>query len=105
MSANVKELAPEEVGGIIAEGTVLVDFWAPWCAPCLMQGPILETVAEKVADSASIVKVDVDANPAAAEQFGVMSIPTLVLLKDGREVRRFVGMQPQEVLVAAISAA
>lgn len=68
-----------------------------------MQGPILETVAEKADGTASIVKIDVDANPAAAEKFGVMSIPTLVLLKDGQEVRRFVGMQPENALLDAIS--
>jgi len=103
MSANVKELAPESVDQELAEGTVLVDFWAPWCGPCRMQAPILDSVAQKIDGNAKIVKVDVDANPAAAQKFGVMSIPTLVLLKDGQEVRRFVGMQPEGELLAAIS--
>jgi thioredoxin 1 len=104
MAGNVKELNAENFGATIASGTVLVDFWAPWCGPCKMQGPILDKVAAKVGDKAVIAKVNVDESPALAAQFGVRSIPTLILFKDGLKVRDFIGVQQETALVEVLTA-
>lgn len=79
-------------------GTVLVDFWAPWCGPCKMIAPVLEELDTEIGDKVKIVKVDVDENPQSAGQFGIMSIPTLLILKDGEVVDKVVGFQPKEAL-------
>ena len=84
---------------------VLIDFWAPWCGPCRTQGPILETVSQQVGDQAIVAKVNVDEERELAGQFGVEAIPTLVLLKDGKVVNRFVGVQQAAQLVAALQGA
>lgn len=81
---------------------VLIDFWAPWCGPCRMQGPILEDVARAIGDKAVIAKVNVDEEPQLASQFGIQSIPTLVVLKEGRIQKRWVGVQQTQVLTAAL---
>ncbi|MBM4151942.1 MAG: thioredoxin [Kiritimatiellaceae bacterium] len=104
MSEQVKELTVENFAATIASGTVLVDFWAPWCGPCKMQGPILDKVAAKVGDKAVITKVNVDECPSLAAQFGVRSIPTLILFKDGQKVRDFIGVQQEPVLVEVLTA-
>ena len=70
---------------------VLIDFWAPWCGPCRMQGPILEDVARAIGDKAVIAKVNVDEEPALAARFGVQSIPTVLGFQNGRLVERWMG--------------
>ncbi|HYH04581.1 MAG TPA: thioredoxin [Bacillota bacterium] len=81
-----------------AGGVVLVDFWAPWCGPCRMLGPILEEVAQELADKVKVVKVNVDENPGLASQFNVMSIPTLIVFKQGQDVEKSVGALPKAAI-------
>lgn len=78
---------------------VLVDFWAPWCGPCRMQGPIVEDVAKEMEGQAKVAKLNVDENPTKAQQYGIMSIPTLIIFHKGQAVRQFVGVQSKETLV------
>ena len=99
---KVSHLTDENFDDVVANGVVLVDVWAPWCSPCLIQGPIVEKVAEAVDEKAKVVKLNADDGRVAAARFGIQAIPTLLLLKDGVEVERFVGVQRQETLVSAI---
>ncbi|PID87614.1 thioredoxin [Candidatus Gracilibacteria bacterium] len=87
----------------IKSGVVLVDFWAEWCGPCQMMLPILSDFAEEMGDKMKVGKVNVDENPALAQKFRVMSIPTIVVLKDGEMVEQLVGVQQKEVLVDVCS--
>lgn len=81
-----------------ASRPVLVDFWAPWCAPCHMVAPALERLARDQAKALKVVKVNVDENPNLASRYGAMSIPTMILIKGGREVDRWVGALPENVI-------
>ncbi len=81
---------------------VLVDFFADWCGPCKMQGPIVAEVAEEIGSVAKVGKLDVDANPETAQKFEVMSIPTLIIFKGGKAVETMVGLQPKESLTAKL---
>ncbi len=80
---------------------VLMDFWAPWCGPCRMIGPVVEEIAAERADI-KVCKVNVDEQPELAGQFGVMSIPTLVVIKNGKIVRQAVGARPKSAIVAML---
>ena len=101
----VREINDAEFEASTSTGTVLVDFHAEWCGPCQLQGPILDTVAEETEGTASIFKLDVDANRSTAERFAVRSIPYLVLLRDGEVVRTFTGLHDADTLVSALRSA
>src|SRR5690349_10648888 len=87
----------EEVGGESAP--VLIDFTAAWCPPCKAIAPILDELSDEYAGSLRIVKVDVDENPTTARRFDIRSMPTLVVLRDGAEVKRLIGARPKRMLL------
>ncbi len=87
----------------IATGVTLVDFWAPWCGPCQIMLPRLEELSAKVDGKAKVMKHDVDAEPATPSQFRIMSIPTIIIYKDGAPVEKFVGVQDIATLESAIA--
>jgi thioredoxin 1 len=82
--------------------TVLVDFWAPWCGPCRAVGPILEEIAKEYGDRLEVVKVNVDDNPDTAGKYGIRSIPTLLIINNGKVKETEIGMVPKEQLTALI---
>jgi thioredoxin 1 len=100
MSEYVKEVSDASFEKDVLQSTqpVLVDFWAAWCAPCRMIAPTVEAVAEQYQESASVVKLNVDENPAVAQRFGIKGIPTLILFREGKEAERIVGATSKETL-------
>ncbi|MCL6515948.1 thioredoxin [Alicyclobacillus sp.] len=82
---------------------VLIDFWATWCGPCRMMAPVIEEIAEEYADRLEVGKLDVDQNPQTASQFGIMSIPTLLVFKDGQVVKQLVGYRSKADLVSQLA--
>ena len=87
----------EQING--ADTPVLVDFWAEWCGPCKMIAPILEEIADERPDSIRIAKLNVDDAPEIARRFQVMSIPTMILFKNGEEAKRIIGAKPKQALL------
>ncbi len=92
------EISGKEFDNKISEGVVVIDFYAEWCMPCLMMAPIIEELAEKFKDKISFAKLNIDDNSEIAQEYSVMSIPTLIIFKDGKEVERIVGSLPQDLL-------
>ena len=87
-----------------AKTPVLVDFWATWCGPCRMVAPLVEELAEEYEGRVSFVKLDVDRNPKTASQYGIMSIPTLLIFKNGQPVSHIVGFRPKAELKRSLEA-
>ncbi|MEQ8201663.1 MAG: thioredoxin [Syntrophomonadaceae bacterium] len=102
--SNVKTITADNFESEVlkAEKPVLVDFWAPWCGPCKMIGPIVEVLAEENAAKLAVGKLNVDENPSLAAQYGVRGIPTLLFFKAGQEVKRIVGGQNKNQLQKTI---
>ena len=86
-----------------AEGLVLIDFWATWCPPCRLLGPVIAEIAEEQITSLKVGKVDVDEQKELASQFNIMSIPTMILFKDGKVVKEILGYKPKEEILKLIN--
>jgi thioredoxin 1 len=86
-----------------SEKPTLVDFWAPWCGPCQMMGPVIEELAKKMEGKAKIGKLNVDENPETAQRYGIMSIPSLKIFKGGQVVKELVGVQSKDVLMEELN--
>ena len=104
MSETIKNLTDETFDADLASSKepVLVDFWAPWCAPCRMVAPVLESISEEYAGRLRIAKVNVDDNPRVAASFRVSSIPTLILFREGKVVDLIIGAQPRSSIQTII---
>jgi len=103
--SNEIEFSESTFDSAAGRGVALVDFYADWCAPCKMQGPIVHALADEYAGRAAVGKLNVDRNQGVAQRYGVRGIPTLIVFRDGREVERLVGVQDQARLAAAIEKA
>jgi thioredoxin 1 len=100
---SILHLTSDSFDGAVATGTVLVDFWADWCGPCKMLAPIIEELSDEYADTVTFAKLDVDAAGEIAARYGISSIPTVLLFRNGEAVRGIVGAHPKEDYVAALS--
>jgi len=104
-SENITILSDDTFATTVAEDgePVLVDFWAEWCGPCKMIAPILDEIADEQVGTLKIAKLNVDEAPNTARQYEVMSIPTMILFKDGEPVKKIVGAKPKEALLGELS--
>jgi thioredoxin 1 len=92
-----------DVDVLKSEKTVVVDFWAAWCGPCKMVAPVLDEIAGENADKITVAKLDIDANPATARDYQVMSIPTMIVFQDGKPVKQIVGARPKAALLSDLA--
>jgi len=102
--ATIKNISAAEFDAAVAQGTVLADFWATWCSSCKMLGTVLEQAAKDIPDTVTVVKIDVDEAQELAAKLGVATLPTLILYKDGAQVKTLIGMQSRGKLVELLNA-
>lgn len=102
VSGLVQDLSPDSFNKAIKEQAALIDFWAPWCQACKIQDPILNDVSVGIGNQAVIAKVDVQEQRELASQYNIQYLPTLLLFSNGREMKRFIGVQNKEILIAEI---
>ena len=95
-------LTKDNFDSVTSSGLVLVDFWATWCGPCRMQAPILDELDEQLGSKVKVCKLDVDDHPDIAQRFGVFSIPTLIVFRDGQMIRKEVGVHSLEQLMSML---
>jgi len=100
--SEVKHLTSANFEESTSKGLVLIDFWAPWCGPCRMLGPVLDQVADEMGDEAVVGKINIDEEQDLAVKFGVRSIPAIFILKDGEVVESFVGVKDKSTLVNSL---
>lgn len=105
MAENLKYLNDDNFADVISQGVTLVDFYADWCGPCRMIAPMIEELANEMHDRATIAKLDVETAQEIASAFGITSIPTLILFKDGKEIQRIIGVHGKEDLKKMIVSA
>lgn len=103
--STAQDLTKDTFEQVVGDGVTLVDFWAEWCGPCRMMGPVLDQLADEYEGKVTIGKVDVDSEADLAAKYQVSSIPTLLVMKDGEVAKRFVGVTPKGDLAAAIDEA
>lgn len=99
-----QQLTGDNFQKAIAKGVYLVDFWADWCGPCHIQAPAVDLLANAFAGRAGVGKLNIDASRDVSRQLGISAIPTIIIFKDGKEIRRFVGVQQETTLTAALNA-
>lgn len=102
-NANVMHLNDQNFQQQISKGVVLVDFWAAWCMPCKLLGPIINEVADENQSDARIGKLNVEESPQTASKYSVRSIPTMILFKNGKEINRFVGVKQKDFLLKQLN--
>lgn len=102
-SPNVKILNDANFEKVIGQGVSLVDFWAAWCQPCRIQGPIIDEVADEVGQKANICKLNIDENKRTAAKLGIQSIPTTMLFRNGKIVNKFVGVKTRSFLMKELN--
>ena len=104
---SVKHFSNDTFQSVVLQGSgpILVDFWAPWCGPCKMLGPVIDGLADELSGKAVVGKVNIDDEPDLAAKYGVVTIPTIILFKDGQEVNRLVGVQSKLTLTQMVEQA
>ncbi|MFZ4412803.1 MAG: thioredoxin [Bacteroidales bacterium] len=101
---KVKIITDQDFDKTIKKGITMIDFWATWCGPCRRQAPIVEEIANEVSKKIKIGKLDVDKNKIASNTYSVRNIPTLIFFKDGKEVKRLVGLQEKQAILNELNA-